>query len=63
MYIDFRGNTINEGDTVIYPVRKGSGMWLNSGVVKELHPNGLKVVNEADRIVTLTCLDRVVVIK
>lgn len=30
---DCRGITINVGDTIVYPGRKGSSMWLSQAVV------------------------------
>lgn len=31
---DCRGVTINIGDTIVYPGRKGSSLWLSEGVVQ-----------------------------
>jgi hypothetical protein len=31
---DCRGVTINAGDTIVYPGRRGSNLWLSSGVVQ-----------------------------
>lgn len=33
VYVDFMGGEIGVGDTIVYPVRKGSSMWLNKAVV------------------------------
>lgn len=33
---DFLGKTINVGDTIVYPGRRGSSLWLNWGVVREI---------------------------
>jgi hypothetical protein len=32
--IDFLGREIKVGDTIVYPGRRGSSMWLNRAVVK-----------------------------
>jgi len=31
---DFLGRTIEVGDTIVYPVRRGSSMWLSKGEVE-----------------------------
>lgn len=33
---DFRGKTIEAGSIIVYPVRRGSNMWLNQAVVLEV---------------------------
>lgn len=35
---DWRGVPIEVGSLVVYPVRRGSSMWLVEGVVHSLHP-------------------------
>ncbi len=35
-YKDFMGKAIQVGDTIVYPVRRGSDLHLKSGVVLEL---------------------------
>lgn len=35
---DWRGVEIKVGDTVVYPVRHGSSMWMVEGEIVELHP-------------------------
>lgn len=59
---DYLGQTITVGDTVVYPGRQGSRMWMNNATVVELRPQGVKVERTDGGIRTLTCLDRVVVI-
>lgn len=52
---DFLGNPISAGDTVVYPVRRGSKMWLNKLVVQSINdtPNGPTISgrNDASRMV------------
>lgn len=33
--VDFRGTAIRPGDTIVYPGRRGSALWLSEGVVLE----------------------------
>jgi len=35
---DYLGKEIKVGSTVVYPVRQGSSMWLNKGVVTQVVP-------------------------
>ena len=37
---DFLGNDINATDTIVYPVRRGSRMWLKSLVVDAVRDTG-----------------------
>jgi hypothetical protein len=64
---DFLGQEIKAGDDVVYPGRKGSGLWMNLAKVVSVDPKGqdgwrvkVQLPNNAIRIVT--CVDRVVVI-
>jgi len=66
---DFLGREITVGDTVIYPVRRGSSMWLNKIIVTAIgdiqRPGGqyhsIDGVNDNGRGVTLTRLERCLV--
>jgi len=40
---DFRGVEIQVGDTVVYPGRQGSSMWMSQALVKEVKENTLIV--------------------
>lgn len=64
---DVRGREIGEGDTVFYPVRRGSSMWLKSIVVTRLveTSNGVLVIgtNESNRRVTLRRPERCIVVE
>lgn len=35
-FTDFLGKTINVGDTIVYPGRQGSSLWLNKGIVRQV---------------------------
>ena len=57
---------LNIGDTVAYPVRSGSSMWISSGEIQEILDNSLKISRKPDnsfsfyKIVTVTRTDRVI---
>jgi hypothetical protein len=34
--IDFLGNEIKPGETIVYPGRVGSSLWMNKGVVVDV---------------------------
>ena len=59
--MDRRGNLIDVGDVVCYPVRKGSSMWMKDITVTDVdvHLGRIKGTNENERIVTVTKLSRV----
>ena len=59
---DYLGQKIEVGQTVVYPGRQGSRMWMNNAQVLELKDHGVKVQRPDGGIRTLTCLDRVVVV-
>ena len=60
--IDFFGLLIEKGDMVVYPVRKGSRMWMVSGLVDELGEGRIKVDVSGRKPAWVTALDRVVII-
>lgn len=68
---DFLGREINEGDTLVYPVRQGSRMWLKKLVVRRLveRDDDGKIIcvilgeNEIGRRVTLYKAERSVVVE
>lgn len=63
---DFLGNPINAADTIIYPVRRGSHMWLNKLLVQAVRDtdNGIRVsgLNSAGRPVQIQNLTNVIVV-
>ncbi len=60
---DFLGQTIKSGNTVVYPGRQGSRMWMNRAIVIEVVDNSIKVQRDDGGIRVLRCPDRVVVIQ
>lgn len=70
---DFKNKEIKVGDTIIYPGRCGSGLWLNEAVVEGIEsstdwrgrPQPIVKARRTDRnakLVTIYCLSRVVCI-
>lgn len=60
---DFLGQEIRAGDTVVYPNRHGSRLWMNKAVVTEVKADGsLRVLREDGQTKPLTRIDRVVVV-
>lgn len=68
---DFRGNQINVGDDVAYPVRQSSALWMCSGKVEDIYTNKVdwrgnpiyRVVvrkHPSNKIVTIYCTERLV---
>ena len=60
--LDFLGKPIKAGDTIVYPCRKGSAMWLSTLVVEHIDKDGIGGHNSAGRRINLTNLANVVVI-
>jgi hypothetical protein len=58
---DFLGREIKAGDTIVYPVRRGSSMWLNKLTVTQAQPDSLTGLNPDGRWVTVKNLKNVVV--
>jgi hypothetical protein len=61
--VDFLGNTINPGDTICYPVRRGSSMWLNKLRITQVLPGALTGLNEAGRWITVRNTRNVIVVE
>jgi len=59
---DFRNLDIYPEDTVVYPVRQGSAMWLVEGIVLEVTDDAIKVNVEGRKPAWVKRLDRVVVV-
>jgi len=63
---DFLGRVIKARDTIVYPVRRGSSMWLKKLTVRSVQdsPQGPCVsgTNEAGRQVTIKNLKNCVVV-
>lgn len=71
---DFLGRVIEVGDTIVYPNRQGSRMWLTKAEVlgiswpkqKDTSPNvkyTLSIIRSDGRRAQITKLDRVVVVE
>lgn len=68
---DFRGKALNVGDTIAYPGRSGSNLWMNEGEIIAIRfkidqwgrslPT-LSVRIPSGRIVDVHCIDRVALI-
>ena len=64
---DFLGQTIKSGDTVCYPVRRGSSMWLKKLTVATVQdtPKGLCIsgVNDTGRRISIYNLKNCVIVE
>lgn len=64
--LDFLGNQIKAGDTIVYPVRRKSSMWLKKLAVKAVRDttNGVRVsgTNEAGNPVSIQNIQNCVVV-
>lgn len=68
--IDFVGAEIHSGDTIVYPIRQGSSMWLKKAVVTGIEPRKDSVSliaydpeNVSQRRLNIKNLHTVVVVK
>ncbi len=63
---DFVGREIKAGDTIVYPVRRGSDMWLKKLVVQQIvdSPSGSVVsgMNDVGRRISLKNLNNCIVV-
>lgn len=60
---DFLGRVIVVGDILVYPVRRGSRMWLNRIEVTKTESDRIHGVTNAERRVQLTNLKNTVVVR
>ena len=60
---DYCGMSIYPGDRVVYPVRKGSSMWLEEARVLATYNNALMVEKKSGRAFTVKRTDRVVIVE
>jgi len=60
---DFLGRTIQAGDTLIYPVRRGSKMWLNRITVTKAESDRIHGASRGGRMVQLTNLKNTIVVR
>ena len=47
---DFFGTTFEKGQRIVYPLRKGSSMWLEDATIVEVCSDKLRVVKESGQI-------------
>lgn len=59
--VDFLGRTIHAGDTVVYPVRRGSKMWLAKLSVTQVLDDSLIGFNHLGKRITIHNLKNVLV--
>jgi hypothetical protein len=59
---DFLGNEITVGCHVVYPVRRGSSMWLNRIKVTQVTPTQVTGYNPDKRLTHIKNLKNVVVV-
>jgi hypothetical protein len=60
--VDFMGRTIEAGHVVVYPVRRGSSMWLNKLNVTQVRDDSIAGYNTAGRLLTIRNLQNVVIV-
>ena len=58
---DYRGRAIKVGDILVYPVRRGSKMWLNQVIVTKTDPDRIYGENPEGRRIQLTNLRNTIV--
>jgi len=60
---DFLGRAIAAGNTVVYPVRRGSSMWLNKLAVTQVDDDHITGYNSDGRRITVKNLNNCVVVE
>lgn len=60
--LDAVGNEIKPGDTIVYPVRKGSSMWLSRTTVSQVEEGKITGHNNLGRLVHVRNLENVAVV-
>jgi len=60
--VDFLGRTIKAGDTVVYPVRRKSEMWLTKLKVTQVLDDSIIGFNHLGKRITVHNLKNVVVV-
>ena len=59
---DFLGREIKPDDTIVYPVRRGSSMWMNKLRVTQVLPTVVKGLNSEGRWIVVRNLKNAVVV-
>jgi len=60
---DYLGRKIQAGDILVYPVRRGSKMWLNRIAVTKVEADQIYGTGREGRLVRLTNLNNTIVIR
>jgi hypothetical protein len=60
--IDFLGREIKAGDTIIYPVRQGSAMWLKKLTLSHADCDGVCGYNNTGHLIHIKNLKNVIVV-
>lgn len=60
---DFLGRSIAVDDTLVYPVRRGSKMWLNRITVTKVESDTIHGTSPQGRMVKLTNLRNTIVVR
>ena len=60
---DFLGQEIRVGDSLAYPVRRRSAMWMAKIMVTDLGDGTVRGINDKGRRITLSKLERCIIIK
>jgi hypothetical protein len=60
--VDFIGRTIEAGHVVVYPVRRGSDMWLNKLSVSQVWDDHIVGYNSAGKLLTIKNVKNVVIV-
>lgn len=60
--VDFLGRPINAGDVIVYPVRRGSEMWLNKLNVTQTAEGQVRGYSSTGRLLVIKNLRNTVVV-
>jgi hypothetical protein len=60
--VDFMGRTIEAGHVVVYPVRRGSDMWLNKLSVIQVTDDRITGYSPTGKLLTIQKLQNVVIV-
>ena len=60
--VDFMGRTIEAGHVVVYPVRRGSDMWLNKLSVTQVTDNRITGYSPTGKMLGIKNLRNVVIV-
>ena len=60
--VDFTGREIVAGNVIVYPVRRGSKMWLNRMTVQHVEDDKVAGYNNLGHRITITNLKNIVVV-